>query len=174
MPTLLLQTPGRRRGASQEFLLAVCGLQGHAGDHFTGQAQIGQIAGRQGAQFLHRAVIDAATLQSDAHVLEKGQETFGKGAGSCAGAGYICHDTRAFSSGSEAAFYRAVETKMGQMLRLHNRLGVQCCYAAIAWPGFTKLSSFSAASLKYQAKCKAALEFPVRIATLMSKTDAKG
>ena len=174
MPTLLLQTPGRRKGASQEFLLPVCGLKGHAGDHFAGQAQIGQVAGREGAQFLHRPVIDPTTLQSEAHILEKGQEALGKGAGGGAGAVYICHDTRAFSSGAAGAFYRAAGIKMGQMLQLHNSHGAQCCYAANAWPGFIKLLSFSAASLKFKAICKAALEFPARIATLRGKTDTKG
>lgn len=130
---------GRRNGASQEFLLAVCGFYRHAGDHRAAEAKVGQFPRRQGAQFTNCPIVDATTFHRHTEVFDKAGKTVGKASVRRAGAVYVCHRRLAFVSGSVSAFCCAVETKMGQMLQLHNTFEVQCCHAATAWRKFIKL-----------------------------------
>lgn len=72
MPTLLLQTPGRRIGASQRNSLAVSSLVGYAGDHGAVNAQISQLAVRQRLQFADGLFEHPATLQTNANGFHDG------------------------------------------------------------------------------------------------------
>lgn len=117
---LLLQTPGRRRGASQEFLFAVRGLEGDAGDHLTVQAQIGQFTCGQAAQFADRLVVDAAALHRSHQVLHNRRKSLYDTAVGVGRAAYISHlKTRLFPDVA-GPFCFALELKMGQLLQLHN------------------------------------------------------
>lgn len=120
-----------RLGGGCEILLAVGHFGGQTANVAPQDAQIGQFAGRKRIQLSHGLHVDAAAGN---HQAQAGQfvcdprhqaginAAARNGDGHLLGFRFVLRQVRRF-----------VETKMGELLRLHNGPMCQCCHAASAW-----------------------------------------